>query len=459
MQGLRRRHTESQGCCVSDGTSFQAWLKERNIEDVEALVPDMAGAARGKVLPAEKCVAGEIKMAEAVFAQTISGAYVENEANVEDRDMVIGPDFSTLRTVPWLETPTASIFVDCFAKDGTPINTAPRQVLKNVLALYEARGWAPVVAPEVEFYLINPHADANVEVEPPEGRLGWTEFSRQPYSIDQMNDFDPFINDVYAFCEDQGIKIDTLSQEMGPAQFEINFLHGDPVSLADHVFLFKRTVREAAIRHEMRATFLAKPIAEEAGSSLHIHQSIVNVDDGRNIFSDKIGNPTNLFFSYIGGLQKYMPEAFVVFAPYVNSYRRFLNSWSSPINLAWAIDNRTVGLRVPDSDPEARRVENRLAGADVNPYLVIAATLACGYLGMEEGSKADAPLEGSAYDIPFSLHPHIYASIRAMKASEAMRKTLGEEFVNLYCTVKESEYREFQSIITPWEREVLLFNV
>jgi glutamine synthetase len=444
---------------VTDENAFQTWLKERKIEDVEALVPDMAGAARGKLLPADKCGTSELKLPEGVFAQTVAGDYIDNAENVEDRDMILVPDVATLRTVPWLEEPTASVFVDCLSKDGTPIDTAPRQVLRNVLALYEAKGWSPVIAPEVEFYLINAHSDANVDVEPPEGRLGRTETSRQPFGIDQMNDFDPFINQVYAFCEDQGIKIDALTQEMGPAQFEINFLHGEPVTLADHVFLFKRTVRETAIQHEMHATFLAKPMAEEAGSALHIHQSIVDIENGSNIFSTKSGKPSKLFSSYIGGLQKYMPDALLIFAPYVNSYRRFLNSWSSPINLAWAVDNRTVGLRVPDSGPEARRVENRLAGSDVNPYLAIAATLACGYLGMEEGLKAAKPIEGSAYDIPFSLHPHIYASIAAMKSSDAMRKTLVDEFVTLYCALKENEYREFQSLITPWEREVLLLNV
>lgn len=461
MPGVRDRveSPENQRCGVSDKAAVQAWLKERKIEDVEALVPDMAGAARGKLLPAEKCAAGDMKMPEAIFAQTISGDYIDNEFNVEDRDMVLVPDVKTLRPVPWLKEPTASIFVDCFARGGSPINTSPRQVLRNVLALYEAEGWKPVVAPEVEFYLINPHADSNAEVEPPEGRLGRKDASRQPYSIDQMNDFDPFINEVYSYCEAQGIRIDALSQEMGPAQFEINFLHGDPLMLADHVFLFKRTVREAAIHHEMHATFMAKPLAEEAGSALHIHQSVVHIEDGSNIFSTSKGEPSKLFFSYIGGLRKYMPEALLIFAPYVNSYRRFLNSWSSPINLAWAIDNRTVGLRVPESPADARRVENRLAGSDVNPYLVTAATLACGYLGMKEGLKAGDPLEGSAYDIAFSLHPHIYASIKAMKNSDGMRQTLGNEFVSLYCSLKENEYQEFQSIITPWEREVLLFNV
>jgi glutamine synthetase len=443
---------------VSEQDTIQAWLKENAIEDVEAFVPDMAGAARGKVLPAAKFGSGELKLPEGIFAQTVSGDYADNKDNVEDRDMLLRPDPVTLRPVPWASDPTASIFLDCTHRDGSPVETSPRYVLRKVLDLYESKGWNPIVAPEVEFYLINPHSDANEEVEPPEGRLGWTETSKQPYSIDTMNDFDPFINDVYAYCEAQDILIDTLSQEMGPAQFEINFLHGNAVDLADQVFLFKRTVREVAIAHEMHATFLARPISEEAGSALHIHQSVVD-NDGNNIFSDANGDASELFMSYIGGLQKYMPEALLVFAPYANSYRRFLSYWASPVNLGWAIDNRTVGLRVPDSAPEARRVENRIAGSDVNPYLALAATLACGYLGMVEGATPDEPIKGSAYDLPFSLHRYLYAAIEAFEGSDAMRQTLGEKFVSLYTAVKKTECQEFQEIVTPWEREVLMFNV
>jgi glutamine synthetase len=437
---------------------FQPWLKERNIEDVEAFVPDMAGSARGKVVPADKFGSGQMKMPEAIFAQTISGDYVKDQHNVEDRDMLLTPDSTTLRPVPWAADPAASVFLDCYHSDGSLVEASPRGVLRSVLGKFESQGWIPVVAPEVEFYLLNAHSDPNAEAEPPEGRLGWTEGARQPYSIDTMNDFEPFINDLYAYCEAQGIRIDTLSQEMGPAQFEINFLHGNPIELADQVFLFKRTVREAAIEHEMHATFLAKPMAEEAGSALHVHQSIVD-KDGNNIFSNKKGEASELFYGYLGGLQKYMPEALLIFAPYVNSYRRFLSPWSSPVNLAWAIDNRTVGLRVPDAEPENRRIENRLAGSDVNPYLVLAATLACGYLGMVEGCKPTEETEGSAYSNEFTLHRHLYASLAAMQGSEAMRSILGNNFVDLYCAVKEDEYREFQEIITPWEREILMFNV
>jgi glutamine synthetase len=443
---------------VSKKEVFQSWLQERNIEDVEAFVPDMAGSARGKILPADKFGSGQIKMPEAIFSQTITGDYIDDENNVEDRDMLLVPDPSTLRPVPWLSDPAASVFFDCYLRDGTPVAKSPRAVLRNVLAKFEARGWIPVVAPEVEFYLLSPHSDPNMEAKPPAGRLGRTENVRQPYSIDTMNDFEPFILDVYKYCEAQGIQVDTLSQELGPAQLEINFNHGNALDLADQVFLFKRTLREAAILHEMHVTFLAKPYAEEAGSSLHLHQSILD-KDGNNIFSKDDGTASELFYGYIAGLQRYMPDAMLMFAPYVNSYRRFASPWSSPVNLAWAVDNRTVGLRVPDSPPEARRVENRLAGSDVNPYLVIAATLACGYLGMTEGLKPTDEAKGSAYSGDFDLHRHICAAIDAMQQSDAIRSMLGDEFVAIYTAVKDAEFSEFQEIITPYERETLLLNV
>lgn len=443
---------------MSKDKVLQSWLREHNIEDIEAFVPDMAGSARGKIIPADKFGADQIKMPEAIFSQTISGDYIDDKNNVEDRDMLLVPDPSTLRPVPWLSDPAASVFFDCFLRDGASVTQSPRAVLRGVLAKFEERGWVPVVAPEVEFYLLSPHCDPGVEPTPPAGRLGRTENVRQPYSIDTMNDFEPFILDVYKYCEAQEIQVDTLSQEMGPAQLEINFKHGNALDLADQVFLFKRTLREAAILHEMHATFLAKPYSEEAGSSLHLHQSVLD-KHGHNIFSNEDGQASDLFYGYLGGLQRHMPDAMLMFAPYVNSYRRFLNPWSSPVNLAWATDNRTVGLRVPDSPPDARRVENRLAGSDVNPYLVIAATLACGYLGMVDALRPTDEAVGSAYSGDFDLHRHILSAIDAMRDSDAMRSMLGEEFVTLYTALKDAEYREFQEIITPYEREVLMFSV
>ena len=442
---------------MSKDEVIQPWLRERGVADVEAFVPDMAGAARGKVVPADK-FGSSMKLPESIFQQTVSGDYVDNPNNVEDRDMILVPDPTTLRPVPWAAEPAASIFMDCYRRDGSLVDVSPRAVLRGVIAKYEAQGWIPVVAPEVEFYLLSAHSDPNEEAQPPEGRLGWTEGARQPFSIDTMNDFDPFINLVYSYCEAQSIRIDTLSQESGPAQFEINFLHGNAVDLADQVFLFKRTVREAAIEKGMHATFLAKPLAKDAGSALHIHQSVLN-KSGENVFSTAGGEPSDQFRGFIGGLQTYLPDAMLVLAPYVNSYRRFLNPLSSPVNLAWAVDNRTVGLRVPDSSPENRRVENRVPGVDVNPYLALAATLACGYLGMIEGLEPADPVEGSAYGSDFGLPRHISAAIDAFRSSNAMRSMLGSDFVELYSALKDDEFMEFEEIITPWEREILMFNV
>ena len=443
---------------MEKNNKFKTWFEEHNVEDLEVLVPDMAGAARGKMIPVSSFGEGEMKMPEGIFGQTITGNYFESENNVEDRDMLLEPNINTLCMVPWMEIPTASLIFNGFTKEGVAIESAPRRVLQNVLELYSKKGWKPVVAPEAEFYLLNPSNDFHNEIEPPQGRLGITDTTKQPYSLDSMNNFDPFINQVYEYSEIQGISIDNISQEMGPAQLEINFVHGDPLSLADQVFRFKRIVKEVAIQHEMHATFMARPITGEAGSALHIHQSVMDESDN-NIFTNEDGSVSEVFLHYIGGLQKYIPDSLLIFAPYANSYRRFLSYWSSPVNLEWAVDNRSVGLRVPDSDPKNRRVENRLGGSDVNPYLALAATLACGYLGMTEKLKPRDAIEGSAYDLPFDLHRHMYASIDAFSSSEAMRSMLGDAFVDMYTGIKQKEHEQFQEIITPWEREHITLNV
>ena len=181
--------------------------------------------------------------------------------------------------------------------------------------LYEAHGWEPVVAPELEFFLVEPNVDSDYPLKPPVGRSGRPEIGRQAYSIAAVNEFDPLFDDMYSFCEAQDIEIDTLIHEAGAAQMEINLLHGYPMSLADQAFLFKRTAREAAMRHKMYATFMAKPMAKEPGSAMHLHQSIIDAKTRKNIFSNADGSPSALFFGHIAGLQKYLPGAMSLFAP------------------------------------------------------------------------------------------------------------------------------------------------
>jgi glutamine synthetase len=291
------------------------------------------------------------------------------------------------------------------------------------------------------------------------GRSGRAEPGRQSYSIAAVNEFDPLFDDMYQFCEDQDIEIDTLIHEDGPAQMEINLIHGNPLDLADQAFLFKRTAREGALRHKMYATFMAKPHAKEPGSAMHIHQSVVDTETRQNIFSKPDGTPSPLFFAHIAGLQKYLPDALALFCPNVNSYRRLTPYLSAPINVHWGYDNRTAGLRVPMSDPDARRVENRVGGADSNPYIAIAASLACGYLGMVEGLEPTEPVTGSAHDLPFGLPRSLDAALRRLKGCEPLVALLGEAFVSAFTIVKEAEYEVFLQVISSWEREHLLLNV
>jgi glutamine synthetase len=439
------------------------FFRERGISEVEAIIPDMAGVARGKIMPAEKFTADEgMKLPESIFLQTVTGDYPPDTSSAmspAEIDIVLKADTKTVREVPWAAEPTAQVIHDCFYSDGRRVTMAPRHVLRHVLELYAQRGWEPVVAPELEFYLIEPNLDADYPLKPPVGRSGRAEPGRQSYSIAAVNEFDPLFDDIYQFCERQDIEIDTLIHEDGPAQMEINLLHGDPLELADQVFLFKRTAREAALRHKMYTTFMAKPHGKEPGSAMHIHQSIVDTKTRQNIFSNKDGTPSQLFFAHIGGLQKYLPAAMALFAPNVNSYRRITRAALAPINVQWGYDNRTCGLRVPVSGPENRRVENRVGGADANPYLAIAASLACGYLGMVENLQPTEPIAGSAHDLPFALPRALDSALRRLTESEALIRVLGEPFVAAFSIVKSAEYEVFLQVISSWEREHLLLNV
>ncbi len=447
---------------MSTQSPIRQFLKDHGISEVEAIVPDMAGVARGKLVPAAKYVEEEgLRLPESIFLQTVTGEYPDDDSaiNPSEIDIVLKADPSTIRVVPWAAEPTAQVIHDCFYSDGRPVTMSPRYVLRSVLELYAAQGWEPVLAPELEFFLVEPNIDSDYPLKPPVGRSGRPEIGRQSYSIAAVNEFDPLFDDVYTFCEAQEIEIDTLIHEAGAAQMEINLLHGYPMSLADQAFLFKRTAREAALRHKMYATFMAKPMAKEPGSAMHLHQSIVDVKTRQNIFSQADGTPTQLFFSHIAGLQKYLPAAMSLFAPNVNSYRRITPHNSAPINVHWGYDNRTAGLRVPMSSPAARRVENRLGGADANPYLAIAASLACGYLGMMEGIKPTEPLSGSAYLLPIQLPRTLAEALRLLRECRPLVELFGERFVQAYSAVKDSEYEAFLKVISAWEREHLLLNV
>jgi glutamine synthetase len=446
-------------------SKFEDFISSNKISEVECLVADMSGTARGKILPPKKFLSGNkskgLRVPEEVFTLTINGRFVSDTEAVSDSaiDIYMKPDVDTIRFVPWYKEPTAQVICDAFHLDDKPVTISPRHVLKRVLQLYKDKGWKPIVAPELEFYLVKKNFDSDYPLEAAVGRSGRKESGGQAYGIDAANDFDPIVEDIYDWCEAQELDVDTLSHEAGPAQLEINFNHGDPLELADQVFLFKRTVRQAALKHDVYATFMAKPHENEPGSSMHIHQSVMDLKTGVNVFAGKDGQPSKLFLNHIAGLQRYLAAALPLLAPNVNSYRRLVPESDAPTNVHWAIDNRTVSLRVPSSDPSNLRVENRVAGADTNPYLAFAASLACGYLGMVEKLKPSEPVTGSAYRYAHTLPISLDEALDKLSYTKALRVALGEQFSEAYRDVKYQEMQHYRRVISSWEREFLLLNV
>lgn len=460
----RKKTSKRQHDAAEQESTLKHWLKQRHITEVECLVPDLTGNARGKIIPAAKFSHDYgTRLPEGIFATTVTGDYPDEYDQLispSDSDMYLRPDPETVRMVPWASDPTAQVIHDCYTREGRPHDLAPRNVLRRVLALYEGLGIRPVVAPEVEFFLVQKNTDPDFPLQPPAGRSGRPETARQSYSIDAVNEFDPILDLMYDYADAMELDVDTLIHESGAGQLEINFQHADPLSRADQVFLFKRSMREAAMRHGIYATFLAKPMENEPGSAMHIHQSLVDIKSGDNLFAgDEAGQHSELFLNYLGGLQKYVPTAMAFFAPNVNSYRRLVFGGVAPINVQWGYDNRTCGLRVPMDTLENTRVESRFAGSDANPYLAMAATLACGYLGIIEKLQPTEPLSGSAQDKGFALPRSLEEALSLLRDCKTMRGLLGDRFVACYTAVKSKEYETYLRVISSWEREFLLLTV
>ena len=447
-------------------TDIATWIKERGIAEVECIVPDMNGIQRGKVLPANKFLRTltdkTLRIPRSVFGVTVTGQYpdgIESLIPTADPDLVLIPDADTIREAPGFKTPTAYVIADAFDTEGSPIEIAPRQVLKKVLEIYDKRGWKPVIAPELEFYLVSKNLDSDFPLAPPAGRSGRAETASQPFGLEALGEFEDIIEQIYDWCEKADINIDTMIHEAGAAQLEVNFLHGDPLTLADEAMLFKRIVRQVAVEHGVYATFLAKPMSDQPGSAMHIHQSIVDVENGRNIFSTQNGRDSALFRSYIAGLVRLMPQVLPLFAPNVNSFRRMQPDTAAPINVHWGSDNRSCGLRIPISGSKDRRIENRLPGADANPYLAIAASLICGYIGMVERMQPPKMISGNAYNRARTLPRTLEGALDRFSHCKPVREYLGEDFFEVFYAIKDAELYAYQSVISSWEREHLLLKV
>ena len=428
------------------------------IDEIECVTPDLNGVPRGKVMTAEGFLEGRrLQLARGVLLQCIMGGYpAAKYYGSDDGDLALIADPEQTHRLPWSDEPRALAICDADELDGEPSNLSTRGQLKSVIARYARHGWSPVVATELEFFVFAPNSDPNQPFKPPVGLDGRREDGQSAFSVSSNNGLRPFFSEVYRCMAALGLPRDTFMHEMGVSQFEINLLHGDPLLLADQTFLFKHMLKEVALKHGLTVVCMAKPLAHTPGSSMHIHQSVVDSVTGQNIFSDAQGNPTAAFRHFIGGQQAAMADFTALFAPNVNSYQRLCHPFASPNNACWSHDNRAAGLRIPASAPVARRVENRLPGADANPYLAIAASLSAGLYGIEQQLEPTEPIQGEfvvpdALSLPCTLH----AALERLKRSELAKELFGAEFIEGYIASKTLELTSFFNEITPWERRVL----
>ncbi len=428
---------------------------------MECIIGDIAGVARGKAMPASKFAKQEFYfLPNSIFLQTITGEWADNPSGAfTEPDMILVPDFSTATAAPWTADVTLQVIHDAEDQQGNPVPTAPRNVLRRIVELYNAEGWQPIVAPEMEFFLTARNLDPNMPVMPPMGRSGRRAAGKQAYSMSAVDEYGKVIDDIYDFAEAQGFEIDGILQEGGAGQIEINLAHGDPVALADEIFFFKRLIREAALRHDCFApSWPSRSRANRIGHAYpsfgggqenrqeHLFRQEGRRDAGIPVLRRGHAEPPARRGGVAGALRQQL-------SPLCPGFCRPHQSGMG------GRDNRTTGLRVPISSPEARRLENRLAGMDCNPYLGIAASLACGYLGLKEGKLPRAECTTDAYNMETDLPYNLGDALDLLEEDAALRDCLGVEFCNVYDSVKRNEYKEFLQVISPWEREHLLLNV
>jgi glutamine synthetase len=437
------------------------WLETEKIEFVECLVPDLNGVGKGKTVLPGDLINGEVRLPEAIFGQDVVGGWCEDYdlLDVTDVDMVLNPDLNTLMRQPWSKTRTAQCICDCQSLAGEEIAIAPRALLKRIMSLFNEMGMQPVVAQEAEFYLVAKNPEPILPLQAAHGVSGRQQKTPRSFQMEALSEYAPFLETLHEYCKVQNIVTSGIVQEMGRGQLEVNFKHGDALQRADEMFNFKRVARQVALDQGYYATFLSKPMTSEPGSAMHLHQSIVDLESGKNLFANDDGSYSEHFNAYLGGLQKYTRHVMAILAPNVNSYRRFDGAESCPTNVEWGVDNRTTGFRVPRGAAVSTRIENRIPGSDTNPYLAIAVSLACGYLGIKEGLSPSEPISESAWDLAYTMPRTLRESLGLLLECEPLAELLGDRFVKLFVDLKQREVDAFSAVVTAWEREHLLLTV
>ncbi len=438
------------------------WLGDNpTIDHITAAVADINGTFRGKRLPRsqmEKAFKGGLRMPLSAVGVDIWGSDVLGNAQVfetGDADGVLQPTERGILPVPWTKQPTALLPLWMANEDGSPYAGDPRRALFEIVERFRGHGLTPVVATELEFYLVDPKKG---RPKPPRSPISGERLRFDGvYSADELDAFGPFLADIYACCEAQGIPADAAIAENGCGQFEINLLHvADPLRAADDALLFKRLVKGVARKHDLVASFMAKPYGDQSGSGFHVHFSLLD-EAGRNVFDNGDDEGSDMLRNAVGGLIAAMSESTLLFAPHLNSYRRLRKGTHAPVALAWGYENRTTAIRIPGGAPIARRIEHRVAGADANPYLVMAALLGAALIGIERQITPPEPTAGDAYSLDLPYLPADWASATAaFEHGDLITEILNPTLHRMIAACKRQEMERFAAEVTAFEYQSYL---
>jgi len=441
------------------------WLDENpEITHLRTALFDLNGLLRGKIVPREqlaKIVAGSVRMPLSTVNLDIWGRDIKSSKWVFASGDADGACEWTGRgplPIDWTARSTALVPLTMLNNDGTPFVGDPRHVLAGVLGRLAALELYPVAAFEMEFYLVDPGAGTQT----PQGFMpnpGTTsqQVRDAALSIDELDSNDTFINEIYDACRQQNIAVDTFISEAGMGQFEVNLMHsGDLLKVADDAALFKQVAKGVAQKHGLSACFMAKPFPEQPGSGMHVHLSMLD-PQGQNVFDDGTEQGSAIFHHAIAGALHGMNDSMLIFAPHQNSYRRFIVEAHAPLLPSWGYENRTAAIRVPLGHSSQRRMEHRVAGADTNPYLVMATILAAVLTGIEDRRDPIAPVVGNAYEADAPSLPRDWGTaIDCFANSGMIRRMLPSTMIDMFSDCKKQERLRFATDVSAFEYRTYL---
>ncbi|MDM8350633.1 glutamine synthetase family protein [Pseudomonas sp. sp1636] len=418
---------------------------------IELFLIDANGVPRGKLLHRAELLAiyeSGRPLPSSILALTINGEDVEATGlvwEVADADCWTYPLPGSLTLQPWRAQPTGQLQVSMHPTQGLPAAPAdPRHALIRVIDRLKADGYYPVMAVELEFYLLDQQRDANGRPQLARQANGLRPQAPQVYGVAELEQVEAFLNDLYAACEVQGLPVRTAISEYAPSQLELTLEHRfDALQAIDEGVRYKRLVKGVANKHGLQACFMAKPFSDQAGSGLHMHISLAD-ENGNNLMASEDPQGTPLLRHAIGGMMASLNDALAIFCPNANSYRRFQANSYAPLAKSWGVNNRTVSFRVPGGPARSRHVEHRICGADANPYLAAAAILAGIHTGIQQQIDPGQAIVGNGYEQACETLPTDWlTTLRALEHSDWARDALGEDFLKVFLAIKWAEFRQF----------------